>query len=164
MRDVLESLKNLPDMFISNYFIRFFVRVLIYCLTCNNTFLFSSALNRNSNGTLSFSDFLVFYSISSFGNLKEKIKLAFKVYDHNKDNVIDKSEMRQMLEILFDLTMIGQAEGKKKTAQSTVKIIMKKLDKIDTNRDKLIQFDEFMNACINDKMICSILVDPMFNC
>jgi len=113
---------------------------------------------------LSFSDFLVFYSISSFGNLKEKIKLAFKIYDHNKDNVIDKSEMRQMLEILFDLTMIGQAEGKKKTAQSTVKIIMKKLDKIDTNRDKLIQFDELMNACINDKMICSILVDPMFNC
>ena len=112
---------------------------------------------------MSFNDFLVFYSISSFGNLNDKIKLAFKIYDRDKDNVIDKNEMRQMLEILFDLTMIGEAEGKKKTAKSIVKIIMKKLDKIDTNRDKLIQFDEFMNACINDKIICSILVDPLFN-
>ena len=41
----------------------------------------SSALDSDSNNIVEFTDFVVCFSITSFGNLKEKIQLAFRIYD-----------------------------------------------------------------------------------
>jgi Ca2+-binding EF-hand superfamily protein len=93
--------------------------------------------------------------------LEQKITLAFKIYDIDKNNVIDKHEMLKVLETLFDLTGISEAERKEKSPKKIVELIMKKLDK---NGDNVIQIKEFVDGCIADEMICSVLIDPMFNC
>ena len=110
---------------------------------------------------ISFTDFIVCYSITSFGNLKQKVELAFKIYDLDKNNVIDKHEMLKVLETLFDLTGISEAERKEKSPKMIVELFMKKLDK---NGDNVIQIEEFVDGCIADETICKILIDPMFNC
>ena len=42
------------------------------------------ALDVDSNNVIEFTDFVVCFSITSFGNLNEKISLAFKIYDLGK--------------------------------------------------------------------------------
>jgi Ca2+-binding EF-hand superfamily protein len=126
-----------------------------------NLYFHFSAFDSDSNDSISFTDFVVCYSITSFGNLEQKITLAFKIYDIDKNNVIDKHEMLKVLETLFDLTGISEAERKEKSPKKIVELIMKKLDK---NGDNVIQIKEFVDGCIADEMICSVLIDPMFNC
>jgi len=126
-----------------------------------NLYFHFSAFDSDSNESISFTDFVVCYSITSFGNLEQKITLAFKIYDIDKNNVIDKHEMLKVLETLFDLTGISEAERKEKSPKKIVELIMKKLDK---NGDNVIQIKEFVDGCIADEMICSVLIDPMFNC
>ncbi len=41
----------------------------------------SSAFDADKNGFISFSEFVIALSIISFGNLEEKLQLAFKVFD-----------------------------------------------------------------------------------
>lgn len=41
----------------------------------------SRALDIKSSNTIEFTDFVVCFSITSFGDLNEKIKLAFRIYD-----------------------------------------------------------------------------------
>jgi len=70
--------------------------------------------------------------------------------------------MLKVLEALFDLTGIGESERKdKKSPRSLVDSIMKKLDK---NGDNVLHIKEFVDGCLEDETICSILIDPMFNC
>ena len=84
--------------------------------------------------------------------------------DSNKDNVIDKNEIQKIIEILFDLTMKGDSEVKKPIAvYNVVKMVTKKFEKMNTNRDDIIKLDTFVNACIEDKIMRSIMIDPFFN-
>ena len=122
--------------------------------------IFFSAFDSESKELISFTDFVFCYSITSLGNLEQKIKLAFKIYDIDKNNVIDKREMLKVLETLFELTGISEVE-KEKSPKKIVELFMKKLDK---NGDNVIQIKEFVDGCIADEMICSVLINPMFNC
>ena len=80
----------------------------------------------------------------------------------DKNNVIDKNEMLKVLEALYDLTGISEDDRKgEKAPKNKVDTIMKKLDK---NRDSVIQFDEFLDGCLQDEFVRKILIDPMFNC
>lgn len=119
------------------------------------------AIDENSNSLIEFTDFIICFSISSFGTLKEKIRLAFKIYDVNQDGLIDRVEFSKVIESLVDFTNDRQIDRKdNRSLKQTVDFLMKKLDK---NRNHVIEFDEFMNGCLEDDYVRSILVDKMFN-
>ena len=44
----------------------------------------TSALADSQTNTIQFTDFVVCFSITSFGDLKDKIALAFRIYDISK--------------------------------------------------------------------------------
>ena len=144
----LSIFTDIKNFNLKNYFLNKILKIL-------------SAFDSDSNEIISFTDFVVCYSITSFGNLEEKIKLAFKIYDLDKNNVVDKHEMLKVLETLFDLTGVDEIERKERPPKIIAEEFMKKLD---TNGDNVIQIEEFVNGCIADIKICSILINPMFNC
>jgi hypothetical protein len=61
------------SIFISYLLLRSKARIHFYFI--------SSAFDYDSNSIVEFTDFVVCFSITSFGNIEEKIKLAFKIYD-----------------------------------------------------------------------------------
>lgn len=119
------------------------------------------ALDVNSKNCIEFSEFVMYFYITSFGNQKEKIELAFKIYDINKDNIIEKSEFRRIFEALIDLTS-NQNEKRPSTRQFEKQLdnLIKRLDK---NGNRLIEFDEFVDACLQDPNTADLLVNKMFD-
>ncbi len=141
-----------------------------------------SAFDTDSNNKIPFTDFVVCYSITSFGNLRDKIELAFKIYDlgkilfiililvhrfnliNNKDKnkVIDKNEMHKVIEALYDMT--GVPENERKGDNSPKRKVEEMIHKLDKNFNNVLEFDEFLDGCLSDDYVRNILVDPMFNC
>lgn len=69
--------------------------------------------------------------------------------------------MLKVLEVLFDLTGVSEAERREHSPKEIVESMIKKLDK---NGDNVLQVDEFVSGCLEDKTVCALLIDPMFNC
>ena len=136
-------------------FINFLKNLIIF-------FLFQSAFDSKSKESITFTDFVVCFSITSFGNLDQKIRLAFKIYDLDKNDVIDKHEMLKVLEALFDLT--GVPENERKDKNSPKNIVDQMIKRLDKNGDNVLQIEELLQGCREDEKICAILIDPMFNC
>jgi Ca2+-binding EF-hand superfamily protein len=42
-------------------------------------------------------------SIINYGNLRDKLKMSFNLFDLNKDGKLDKKEIRELLESIFEL-------------------------------------------------------------
>lgn len=68
-------------------------------------------------------------SVTSRGDLKEKLIMAFKMYDIDKNNTIDKKEMEKLFEAIYDL--LGEENRKgENSIKHRVKRIMEKLGKL----------------------------------
>lgn len=57
-----------------------------------------------------FIEFLIPISVTARGSTKEKLEMAFRMFDIDKNNVIDKKEMEKLILIIYDLT--GEADRK----------------------------------------------------
>lgn len=78
-------------------------------------------------GYISFNDFVLCFSLTSYGDFKQKCEFAFRLYDLDKDNLISKKEMTQVLEALYDLSGIVDRKKEKSPAKK-VEEIMKKIN------------------------------------
>lgn len=76
--------------------------------------------------------------------------------------MIDKNELLKVLEALYDLTGVPDAERKGPLSpKAKVELMMKQLD---LNGNNVLEFDEFFNGCMADEYVRKILIDPMYNC
>lgn len=82
-------------------------------------------IDRDNLGYISFQDFVLCFSLTSYGDFKQKCEFAFKLYDLDKDNKISKKEMTQVLEALYDLSGITDRKGDKAPAKIVDDIIRK---------------------------------------
>lgn len=121
-----------------------------------------NALESDAGDVIEFADFVVLFSITSNGNLEQKIAFAFKIYDLDKNKVINKYEMEKVLDALYDLTGVPSVERKGDSSpKNKVNQMMEQMDK---NADNVLSFKEFLDGCLADKLVRKILIDPMFNC
>lgn len=118
---------------------------------CKNVF---KVFDTDNSGFIDFTELMISISITSLGNVKNKIALAFLVYDIDKNGAIDEKEMTTLIQALFELLNFG-ADVRSWSSADKAKEIMLKLD---TNRDSLLSRSEFLEGCINDQAICNILV------
>jgi Ca2+-binding EF-hand superfamily protein len=49
-------------------------------------------------------EFLIPISITSRGTTEEKLEMAFRMFDIDKNNYIDKKEMEKLITIIYELT------------------------------------------------------------
>lgn len=82
-------------------------------------------IDTNNLGYISFQDFVVCFSLTSYGDFNKKCEFAFKLYDLDRDGIISKKEMTQVLTALYDLSGITDRKGENAPAKKVDEIIKK---------------------------------------
>jgi Ca2+-binding EF-hand superfamily protein len=139
-------------------------------------------IDRDSLGYISFNDFVLCFSLTSYGDFKQKCEFAFRLYDLDKDNKITKKEMTRVLTALYDLSGITDRKKDKAPAKKVdeiMKLINTKTDEkapeapapVDGKKSKkakkqkprdFINKDQFIDACSNDEALKKLFVDSIF--
>ncbi|CAF1287692.1 unnamed protein product, partial [Didymodactylos carnosus] len=86
-------------------------------------------------------------------NLKDRLDLAFSMYDVDQNGFVDKKEMTKIISAIYDLN--GETNRKKENAPSRrAEVIIKKFDVSEDNR---LSREEFISGCLNDPELRALL-------
>lgn len=102
-------------------------------------------------GTIDFSEFLLAYIATSNGRKREKFEYAFEVFDINENEKIERKEVSKILKIMCQI--VGLSEEEAETYTETLML------SFDTNQDKILTKQEFINGCLHDSTLAKI-ADP----
>jgi neurocalcin delta len=92
-----------------------------------------------------FNEFLLAYIATNTGTNRQKFEYAFEVFDINENDRIERKEAEKILNIICRI--IGLSEVDAKMYTDTVII------SFDTNQDKVLTKEEFINGCLNDSTL-----------
>lgn len=142
-------------------------------------------IDRDSLGYISFNDFVLCFSLTSYGDFKQKCDFAFQLYDLDRDNKISKKEMTQVLVALYDLSGITDRKKDKSPAKKVDEIMnhinaqteakaaaeasepaaesakAKKAAKKEKPKN-FITREQFIGACTEDEALKKLFVDSIF--
>jgi len=110
--------------------------------------------DENHDGSIEFEEFIRALSITSRGNLDEKLCWAFKLYDVDNDGYITRNEMYNIVDAIYQ--MVGQQAGDDDdgTPEKRVEKIFSQMDK---NQDDKLTLEEFKEGSKNDPRIVQAL-------
>ncbi|UJR27263.1 hypothetical protein I4U23_008558 [Adineta vaga] len=117
---------------------------------CNFVF---KAFDVDNNNWIDFTEFLLAVGVSQHGNLEEKLKMAFDIYDQNKDGEINRKDMTKIIEAMYDLANEEDRSGDK-SPDKRVDLIMQRLNK---DKDDVVHRNEFVQGCLRDEFLRKIL-------
>ncbi|KAL7670146.1 hypothetical protein ACOME3_005084 [Neoechinorhynchus agilis] len=107
-----------------------------------------NVFDKNKDGTIDFNEFMVAIAVTLYGDIREKLSMAFDMYDTDNNRFIDRDEIRYML------TAIDELNGGKRCASSRRFIELRVndiMDQMDVDGDEKITKDEFIAACMQDE-------------
>jgi Kv channel-interacting protein len=81
-----------------------------------------------------FREFLIGMSASAEGDLREKLKTAFRIYDIDKNGLVDKKEMEQIITAIYEL----RGEDSRKGDNAPAEIVKRIMSRLDKNNDGMI--------------------------
>ncbi|XP_028840348.1 Kv channel-interacting protein 1-like [Denticeps clupeoides] len=87
-------------------------------------------------------------SILLRGSTRDKLEWTFNIYDINKDGYINKEEMTEIVQAIYD--MMGKYTYpalKGDVPKQHVEVFFQKMDK---NKDGVVTLEEFVQACEED--------------
>ncbi|CAF2752111.1 unnamed protein product [Rotaria sp. Silwood2] len=113
-----------------------------------------STFDRDNNGTIDFTEFMLAIALTQSGDLDERLALAFDMYDYNNSGSIDTNEMAKVISAMYDL--VGETDRKgdrdpKHRAEEIIRIC-------DVTGNKKLTKEEFIAGCKNDPVIRRLLV------
>ncbi|XP_013776193.1 frequenin-1-like [Limulus polyphemus] len=111
--------------------------------------------DENKDGTIEFEEFIRALSVTSRGNMDEKLVWAFKLYDVDNDGSITREEMYNIVDAIYQ--MLGnkdKEDGDEETPKERVDKIFEQLDK---NNDNQLTIDEFREGSKRDPKIVQAL-------
>jgi len=113
-----------------------------------------ATFDRDNNGTIDFTEFMLAIALTQSGDLDERLALAFDMYDYNNSGTIDTNEMAKVISAMYDL--IGETDRKgdrdpKHRAEEIIRIC-------DVTGNKKLTKEEFVAGCKNDPVIRRLLV------
>lgn len=93
--------------------------------------------DENKDGSIEFEEFIKALSVTSRGNLEEKLVWAFKLYDVDNDGFITRDEMYNIVDAIYQ--MLGNASTKEEEEdedpRERVDRIFEQLDKVRLSRE-----------------------------
>ncbi|XP_067938409.1 frequenin-1-like, partial [Watersipora subatra] len=112
-----------------------------------------NVFDADHSGTITFDEFIIALSVTSRGNLDEKLDWAFSLYDIDKDGKITKEEMTNIVKAIFDMVGNQLAENSE-SPESRVNLIFTLMD---ANHDGFVTNDEFVQGAKKDPWIVHAL-------
>ncbi|XP_074643226.1 neurocalcin homolog [Tubulanus polymorphus] len=110
--------------------------------------------DKDNSGKIDFNEFLLAINITSSGKPEEKLNWAFQMYDIDGNGSIERSEMEEIIKAIY--MMIGTVISAEE--MSPQKRTNEIFDKMDKNKDGVLTKEEFVNGCLADKQLYSILL------
>ncbi|XP_028968404.1 frequenin-1 [Galendromus occidentalis] len=117
------------------------------------TSLIFRVFDENKDGAIEFEEFIRALSVTSRGNVEEKLDWAFRLYDVDSDGYITREEMYNIVDAIYQ--MLGsQANSDEESPRERVDKIFEQLDK---NHDNQLTLDEFKEGSRQDPKIVQAL-------
>jgi len=111
--------------------------------------------DENKDGTIEFEEFIRALSVTSRGNLDEKLSWAFKLYDVDNDGFITKDEMFNIVDAIYQMVgNQGNMGDEDNTPEKRVERIFSQMDK---NNDQRLSLEEFKEGSKQDPKIVQAL-------
>lgn len=111
--------------------------------------------DKDKNGYIDFSEFIIALSITSRGTFDEKLKWTFGLYDIDDDGYISYEEMLAIVSAIYK--MVGSMVRLLEDESTPDKRVQKLFTMMDKNKDGQISFEEFKEGVHLDPTIMSAL-------
>ncbi|XP_076340316.1 frequenin-2-like isoform X2 [Tachypleus tridentatus] len=124
-----------------------------------DTSTFASSVFRvfdeNKDGAIEFEEFIRALSVTSRGNLDEKLVWAFKLYDVDNDGYITREEMYSIVDAIYQ--MMGNKAQPETEEDNPKRRVDKIFEQLDKNHDNKLSMEEFREGSKQDPKIVQAL-------
>lgn len=110
--------------------------------------------DKDNSGKIDFKEFLLAINITSGGKPEEKLEWAFQMYDINGNGTIEKHEMVEIIKAIYSMLGADESTVDLSPEARTDEIF----EKMDSNSDGVLTREEFMDGCMADKQLYSMLL------
>lgn len=118
------------------------------------TSLIFRVFDENKDGAIEFEEFIRALSVTSRGNVEEKLDWAFRLYDVDSDGFITRDEMYNIVDAIYQ--MLGN-QAKDNAEESPRERVDKIFEQLDKNHDNQLTLDEFKEGSKQDPKIVQAL-------
>ena len=115
--------------------------------------------DKDNSGTIDFKEFLLAIDLMEKGDLDEKLRYAFQLYDIDQNGILTRSEMETIIRMVLSLR--GEANNDRLKDEILTRL-NQFIDKFDQNGDLQISRDEFCRICSQDEYLREFL-SPHFS-
>ena len=112
-----------------------------------------STLDMDKSGFLDFKEFLLAMDLVAARTVEEKLLWCFKLYDTDNSGVIDKSEMANIMESVYNMLDAVKARPDDDPKERAGEIF----SRIDVNNDGELNREEFLMGCQQDQDLMNLL-------
>eukprot|EP01027_Heterolobosea_sp_BB2_P015486 GEZU01022152.1.p1 GENE.GEZU01022152.1~~GEZU01022152.1.p1 ORF type:complete len:166 (+),score=46.17 GEZU01022152.1:198-695(+) len=114
-------------------------------------------LDRNDDGGVSISEFIIGISILSQASPEDKLEFAFNLFDYDQDGVISKDELHKIVDSIVTCYKTSSKDNSTLTAPTAEELTEELFAQLDNNGDGRITLDEFKAISMKNKVIASAL-------
>ncbi|KAJ3596747.1 hypothetical protein NHX12_003150 [Muraenolepis orangiensis] len=116
-------------------------------------------LDSNEDGVVDFSEYVVAVSLLIAGSPEQKLRWSFKLYDKDRDGVITRDEMLDIMQAVYKMSLANALTKRNPlTAEECTNRIFMRLDR---DNNAIICLDEFIQGAMDDVWIREMLeCDP----
>jgi Ca2+-binding EF-hand superfamily protein len=118
-----------------------------FCQQVFNTF------DADKSGKIDFVEYVMSVRAAQSQDPKQVLRLAFKMYDIDRNGTIEKKEMIKLLNIIYDFKGINDRKGDNDPKKRTEAVFAR----VDRNKSGKLSEEEFIYGCTSDSLLYQVL-------